>query len=387
MIAGTSIGAGMLALPIISAQQGFPYAVIVLIALWALTLYGALLILEISLHFPHGASFNTLGRQTLGRAGQSFINLCMVSLFYCLTSAYISGASHFLSEGLAQYTNIQWSHSLSALVFTVIFGGLVTWHTFAVDITNRLLLTLKLVAFFIVVALLIPHVDHHLLGNKNHEGKFGFAIAAIPVFFTAFGFHGSVPSIIKYVGHQTKSLRRVFILGSTIPLVLYLLWEIVTLGILPLHGTLSFSHIAAQDGNVAHFINALDSIVNNRWIHGSMHFFTDVAITTSFLGVTLGLFDFFADVLNAQQRSRRLLCAIITFLPPLLFAILSPNAFIAALGYAAIPLAFLAIILPAVMVWRIRHSENHSQYRVIGGPFGLGIAFLLGAMIIAIQLY
>ncbi|MCS5946990.1 hypothetical protein LNP25_28910 [Klebsiella variicola subsp. variicola] len=39
------------------------------------------------------------------------------------------------------------------------------------------------------------------------------------VIFTSFGFHGSVPSIVSYLGGDIRKLRRVFLIGSFIPLV------------------------------------------------------------------------------------------------------------------------------------------------------------------------
>ncbi|OGO92799.1 MAG: tyrosine-specific transport protein [Coxiella sp. RIFCSPHIGHO2_12_FULL_42_15] len=386
IIAGTTVGAGMLALPIISAGEGFPYAVIVLIALWALMLYGALLLLEVNLIFPHGASFSTLGRKTLGRPGQLITNLCMVLLFYCLTAAYISGGTDFLTVDFKQYLNLSLPRWASSLIFTVVLGGLVCWHTYAVDLANRALLTVKMIAFFSVTFLLIPHIDGSKLALQPDGSRFIFM--CIPIFFTAFGFHGSIPSIVKYIGHEPNRLRRIFVLGSALPLVLYILWEMVTLGILPQQGPQSFSTVMQQNSSVEAFITLLGAIINKKYLNYGINFFTDIAMTTSFLGVTLGLFDFFADMVNAKQQAlKRLGVGIMTFLPPLLFALFYPKGFIVALGYAAVPLALLATILPAFMAWRTRaqYHENY-PYKVAGGGIGLSIMVLFGVTIIVLQI-
>lgn len=49
----------------------------------------------------------------------------------------------------------------------------------------------------------------------------GLALSAIPVIFTSFGFHGSVPSIVSYMNGDIRKLRRVFMIGSAIPLIAY----------------------------------------------------------------------------------------------------------------------------------------------------------------------
>lgn len=386
MIAGTTIGAGILALPMVSAGQGFPYATLVLIALWALMLYGALLTLEVNLTFHHGASFSTLGKKTLGRAGQLTINACMISLFYCLTAAYISGGADFLHTDLQHY--LQWpvARPWCALLFTVALGSLVVWKTSAVDLANRLLLTIKMIAFLSVTFLLVPHVNYQQLQLQPENQRFVWM--SLPIFFTAFGFHGSIPSIIKYVGHHPRTLRRIFLLGSFIPLILYLLWEMVTLGILPRSGTPSFANLAAQHGSVAMFISELSSMLNTDYVRYGVNFFTDVAMTTSFLGVTLGLFDFFADLFKAKpQLSHRLGLGLVTFAPPFLFALFYPQGFITALGYAAIPLALLAIVLPSLMAFKTRRQTTHQYpYRVAGGALGLGVMVAAGLLIIGLQL-
>lgn len=386
IIAGTTVGAGMLALPILSANEGFPYAIITLIVLWALMLYGGLILLEANLHFPHGTSFSTLGIKTLGRFGQLITNLCMMLLFYCLTAAYIAGGTEFLTTGLKDYLGVDVPHWLNSLLFTAVLGGLVSWKTYAVDITNRILLSVKILAFFSAIFLLLPHVHYSLL--TPHPDGSRFILMTIPIFFTAFGFHGSVPSIVKYIGHRPKTLSRIFIIGSFIPLILYFLWEIVTLGILPQQGSASFASIAAQHGSVATFIVTLADLVNNKFVTIGINVFTDIAVTTSFLGVTLGLFDFFADMVKATHHTpRRVWVTFITFVPPLLFALLYPKGFIMALGYAAIPLALLAAILPALMVWKIRATNPAAEmYRVPGGKFGLVIMLLFGCIVILLQL-
>lgn len=386
IIAGTTVGAGMLALPMISAGEGFPYAILLLTALWAIMLFGALLILEVNLLHPHGSSFSTLSRETLGRPGQWVTNVCMVLLFYCLSAAYVSGGASLLASSLQRYFHINFPNWASACIFILIFGGLVSWKTSAVDVANRLLLALKMLAFFTVFFLLVPHVNYQQLGVPTNGAR--YMLMAIPIFFTAFGFHGSIPSIVKYIGHDAYALRRIFIIGSAIPLILYIFWEWVAIGILPQHGPLSFSLIAHHKNSVELFVGSLSAMIGNKGVNFGINFFTDIAMTTSFLGVNLGLFDFFSDIFKPLQKSwRKLIVCLITFMPPLFFAIFYPKGFIVALGYASIPLALLAIILPAIMVWCSRRSgDSATLYRVSGGMVGISLILLIGCGVITLQI-
>ncbi|XYU82413.1 aromatic amino acid transport family protein [Pasteurella multocida] len=47
LVAGTTIGAGMLAMPLTSAEMGFTYTLILLFILWGLLSYSALLFVEV----------------------------------------------------------------------------------------------------------------------------------------------------------------------------------------------------------------------------------------------------------------------------------------------------------------------------------------------------
>ena len=98
IIAGTTIGAGMLALPLASAGLGFTTATTIMIGIWALMTYTALLMLEVHQHADPSATLNTLAHQLLGRKGQTIATLAMFFLFYALCAAYIAGGGSQLSE-------------------------------------------------------------------------------------------------------------------------------------------------------------------------------------------------------------------------------------------------------------------------------------------------
>ena len=105
------------------------------------------------------------------------------------------------------------------------------------------------------------------------------------------------------------------------------------------------------------------------------------------MGVSLGLFDFFADTFKkGDNKNDRIKTALITFIPPLGFALFYPQGFIMALGYAAIALVVLAVFLPVIMVYKQRHSASvKAGYKVRSGNAGLVVAALCGVSIIAAQ--
>ncbi len=75
IIAGTTIGAGMLALPIASAGIGFGTSLVLMFALWALMAYTALLMVELHQYADHSATLHTLAKQVLGKKVNTIASL------------------------------------------------------------------------------------------------------------------------------------------------------------------------------------------------------------------------------------------------------------------------------------------------------------------------
>lgn len=380
IIAGTSIGAGMLALPIASAGLGFSTAITMLIIVWLLMTYTALLMLEIHQYASTEATLNTLARSLLGKKGQYIASFSVLFLFYALCAAYIAGGGSQLQNKMVNLLDIQVAPQIGSIIFAIIIAGIITLGTKAVDKVNRILFTVKIGALISLFYLLTPSIEGmNLLAMPLEQG---LIISAIPIIFTAFGFHGSIPSVVRYVGIDIKSLRKVMIIGATLPLFIYLLWQTISQGVIN-QDTLKSA------GGLNEFINILSVKLNTSNISSFINVFADLALATSFLGVSLGLFDFLRDALKrGSSKKDRLITAVVTFLPPLCFAIFYPKGFILALGYAAIALVVLAIFLPVSMVWAQRKykkvEDNH--YQVAGGKPILILVVICGVMVILAQL-
>src|SRR5699024_9658713 len=87
--------------------------------------------------------------------------------------------------------------------------------------------------------------------------------------------------------------------------------------------------------------------------------FAAAALVTSFLGVSLGLFDYIADLtVKYKQVNKTFVISLLTFVPPVTFALFYPEGFVLALGYAAIPLVFLVLFLPVFLIKRLYRLKN-----------------------------
>jgi tyrosine-specific transport protein len=89
LIAGTSIGGGMLALPVESALGGFIPSVFIYLICWALMASTGLLFLEVSLWIEGESNIISMAQKTLGWGGQLVAWLLYLFLFYSLTMAVV----------------------------------------------------------------------------------------------------------------------------------------------------------------------------------------------------------------------------------------------------------------------------------------------------------
>lgn len=380
-MAGTALGAGMLAMPLATAGIGFGSALLLLFGLWFIMSYTALLLVEVYQYNDARMGLGSLAYKYLGNFGRLIISVALPFLLYSLIAAYLAGGGEIIGESLSSLLGWQLPAYAGVLLFTLVGGGVVCFGTHSVDVINRVLFAIKIFFLAAMLILLLPHVQQvSLLSMPVEQAVF---LSAIPIVFTSFGFHGSVPSIVRYVGGDTAQLRKVFIIGSAIPLLVYIVWQVATLGAID---SSTFLGILADESGLNGLLAAVKAVVGTARVEMAVRLFAALALATSFLGVALGLFDFLADLLKRSDGvNGRLQTGAVTFVPPLLFALLYPKGFVFALGFAAIALAVLSLLLPALLVQQTR--KQHSQgYRVMGGQLGLLMVFMLGVAIIVIQL-
>lgn len=347
LVSGTSIGAGMLALPVISSFAGFVPSLFLLGICWLFLFSTSLLLLDVNLAFPGEVNLVTMAGKTLGIWGKVICWITYLLLLYSLTAAYIAGSSPLFIEAVHFATGFTLPNWLGPFPLLILFGFFVYMGTGPVDWVNRLLMCGLVLTYFLLVALLPPHIQPTLL---EHVDTIALWIA-IPVVITSYGFHIIIPTLTTYLNHDKKRLRITLFIGSLIPFLVYTLWEFLILGIVPLTGEYGLieAYMKGQTG-----ASSLSHVLDNGWITSIAKSFSFFAILTSFLGVSLSLSDFLTDGLHMKKFSlgREFAC-LLTFVPPLIFVLTYQRGFILALQFAGIFVAILLCILPAVMAWKL----------------------------------
>lgn len=382
LVAGTTIGAGMLALPVITGFAGFLPSILLLVVFWVYMLYTALLILELNLSMEKNTNLISMAKKTLGLPGEWIGWATYLFLLYSLTTAYLAGSGPIIIEFVEALTGYQLPAWSGALPLFAIFGYFVYAGTRSVDYLNRVLMIGLTATYALLVIFIAPHVQGSFLAHMNTN----YLLMSVSIIATSFGFHIIIPSLTTYLERDVVNLKKAIWLGSLIPLGVYIVWELLTLGIIPLNGSNSIAEGFQQGLNGAHL---LSEALGNSYIALIARFFSFFAIVTSFLGVSLSLFDCLGDSLKIEKtQGGRFFLFCLTFLPPLIFALSDPRAFLTALEYAgAFGVVILLGLMPALMAWSNRYWKHQaSTYQVKGGKICLIVVMIFSILIMLLEL-
>ncbi len=390
LVVGTTIGAGMLALPVATAELGFWGSTLLLIASWAVMTLCAFLFLEVNLWLPPNTNLISMAGATLGKPGQLVAWSVYLLLLYSILSAYIAGGGD-LFHYLLVSNGVHLSLETASILFTFLFGAVVYWGIRAVDYVNRGLMFGKMGAYFLLVVLITPFI--HATNLSAGEFKNIIAPSSLSVTVIAFTCAMVIPSLRTYFDEDIASLRKAVLIGTLIPLVCYIAWDMVIMGVVPLVGQFGLMNMLHSASANSDLVAALTGILEKQDITHLAKFFTSICMATSFLSISLSLSDFLSDGLRVAKKGfGSLVVFAATFLPPVFVVLFYPDAFIRGLHYAGISCFILMLLFPPLMVWsgrytsRVATAKGEAAYRVMGGKPLLGFLILFGILMVGIGL-
>ena len=388
IIAGTVIGAGMLANPTATSGVWFTGSLAVLLYTWFSMLSSGLMILEVNTHYPHGASFDTMVKDLLGPAWNVINGVAVAFVLYLLTYAYIFVGGDLTAKGIGSAVGSEISLTVGQLVFFGILAFCVWASARLVDRFTSILIGGMVLTFIWATGGLIADAKMPVLFDTQAPAGTSYWIyvaTALPVCLASFGFHGNVSSLLKYFKGDAPKVAKSLWSGTLIALVIYVLWQIAIQGNLPRN---EFAPVIAAEGQVSVLIETLSKFAQTGNMDKVLTLFSYMAIATSFLGVTLGLFDYIADIFKWNDSiSGRTKTAALTFLPPLISCLLFPTGFVTAIGYVGLAATIWTGIIPAMLLYRSRHKFGIGKnYKVYGGFWLMVWVFLFGIINIAAQI-
>lgn len=371
LVAGTTIGGGMLALPVLTSLAGFYPSLLLFFLCWIFMASTGLLFLEISQWMPSDSNIISMANFTLGKPGKFIAWLLYIFLFYCLTIAYIVGCGNIVSE-LTKFYVPDW---MGPIIFVLVFSPLIIIQTAIAGKLNIILVAGLGISYLAFVILGFNYVDSSLLQYADWSKS----LYVLPIAFISFAYQGIIPTLVTYMHRDIQKTRYAILIGSFIPLIAYAIWEWLILGIVP---TLGPGGLAEALKNGDNAVYPLRNFIQNSAVYYIGQAFAFFALVTSFLGVSLGLRDFLADGLQIKKDLKgKLTIALLILCIPLVVAILFPHIFLIALDFAGgYGSALLLGLLPIIMVWRGRYQMGLKGEEQIKG--GKVVLILLAAFVV-----
>lgn len=369
LITGSCVGAGMLGLPILTGLAGFFPALLMFFAAWLFMTLTALLLVEATAWFPKQTNLLSIVSYALGKGGRIFCWVAYLFLFYALLIAYIAASGSLCSSFLQKtYTLAPW---VGSLFFVVLFGAIVFLGTRPVDLWNRALMVGKILFFLALVWIGANYVQPSFLARSDLSVSF----FSLPILIISFGFHNMIPTIMGYMKGDVKKVKKTILLGSLFAFFIYIIWEILVLGIVPLEGSNGIKATLQMDKEGAQALAAVLPCHPIGFFAQGLAFF---AILTSFLAQALSLVHFLADGLRlSYAKKENFFLCLLALVPPLIVSLIYPHLFFKALNFAGgICAVTLFGIVPALIVWIGRKkAKSKGSYTLFGGrPLLIAIA-------------
>ena len=362
LVAGGAVGAGMFALPMVSAGAWFYYAICGLILVWAITLIAATSLAKVNLYLVTGdkpllpveSSFSNIVGYTLGPAFKALNNISIIFIMMILMYAYTTAGARIMFHS-AEMTGVALAAELRPFIsigFALVIAAIVVVGTALVSRISLLFILLMVLLFVLAAFEILPVMQVSHLAKSS--GDIQFLPSALPVYLTAFACGGLVPSLVRHYSLRPQYVKKSLVWGTLLSLCIYIIWLLITFTGIP---RAEYKTVIENGANIASLVSVLSDKVSTDQLASSLNLFSHCAIITSFLSVAIGLFHFMQDSLGLPNTLRgKTLTAVACFLPSTVASVLFPYGFVNAIGFAALFVAFSFFCLPALMCIKLKNK-------------------------------
>lgn len=358
---GTVIGAGILGIPYVVAQSGLLLGIINLIIVGTALLILHLCLGEITLRTKKIHQLAGYIEKYLGKKGKYFMICSMVVGIYGALIAYLIGEGDIFRTIFGG----------NPAVYTIIFFAIVSMILYqGIKATGRTEMLVIVIMILIVLLIGIFSIKNI---NTAHFTGFHWTKIAYPYGVILFAFVGTaaIPELREELQKKKKEMKKAILVGSITPIIIYLLFTIIALGII---GPANFNSLQ-PDERIATI--ALRIYAGN-YLSIAANIFAALAMFTSFLGLGLALKEMYEYDLKLKKTTAFLL----TIIPPLIIALSGMAQFIEIIGFTGAVAGGIDGILILSAYWKAKkYGDRKPEYSISIGrtiTFILIVMFLLG---------
>ncbi len=366
LITGNLIGAGILGLPINTGLAGLGPSILAMAAGGALMFLSAIILGDRAVRSRNESfDYPSMYEAILGKTGKWVAVAANLIILYGLLIAYLTGGAKII----ANFAGGAASPSLIMLLLAVPLVALTCINLSFLQKLNTLFILVLVSAFAILLGQGIGQIETSRLTRAD----WGYLPATLPIIVTAFHFHNIIPTISTSLGWDPARYRKAVFWGMALAFFMNGAWVLVGIGVIPLTGDNSI--LQAWQTNLPATV-PMGVQLQSVLFTVCAAIFALTAICTSFLANGLGLQGFIRDILvNTFNINRRPLVIALTFLPPVIIALVYPDIFLRALDLVGgVGIVVLFGVLPALIV--LLDRNHRPQMR------GLCLVALLFALFI-----
>jgi len=222
LFAGTIIGAGVLALPSVIAQTGALYGTMMMLIVGVFVLLVALMFGEVVLRTSEPHQLPGLAEKYVGR------NMMKMAIFFSVLAMYGALVAYIHGCGLVISQMIGISFTTAKILFFVPVAFITYFGIKGVEESETILTTIMIVSLIAITAGAFFFLDTANLAYSD------LTKVLLPVGVLVFALEGlpAIPQMNEVLGEEKKNLKKSILIGFSIPLVLYMLFSVATVGAL-----------------------------------------------------------------------------------------------------------------------------------------------------------
>lgn len=363
-LVGTIVGAGILGIPYVVAKAGFLVGLILMLLLGGAFILLNLFAGEVVLRTKEQHQLTGYAEKYLGRNGKRIMTFTMLFAIYGALTAYLIG------EGETLRAIFQWGEPLYYSLIFFVIGVFIIWR--GMKTTGKAELILISLLFLVVIFITVFSYKNL---NFNNFAVFDFGKLFLPYGIILFAMMGSpaIPEMQEVLGKDKQLLKKAIIVGTCIPIVLYIVFTFIIMGLVGLD---QFEVLAPNE--------RIATVALSIYVHPILGILANLLAILSMFTSFLTLGTALAQVYEYDYAISRSVSMLLTFAIPLIIVIFNLTTFIAVLGITGAIAGGLDGILITLMYWKAKVFGDRkpeyslSSYRWIGGL--LIFLFILGIL-------
>ena len=347
----------MLGIPYVLAKAGFVYGSIMILAIGIAFIFLNLFVGEVVLRTKGHHQLTGYAEKYLGLTGKRFMMFSMLINIYGALIAYLIGEGTTLHAIFGFGTPLMYTLIFFAICSFIIYRGIK-----ATGMTELILISLLLL---IVVIIGIFSYNQMNLSNLSVFHPAAFFIPYGVVLFALMG-SPAIPEIKEVLGKEKYKMKKAILIGSSVPIVLYLVFAFIVISIVGLD---NFSLLEANQ----RIATVALSIYSNQILGLLANLIAVLAMFTSFLTLGLALVDMYR---YDYDLSRHTALALTLFFP-LIVVLVGLTSFIAVLSLTGALAGGIDGILVILMYWKAKKLGTRKPEYSLKPHYILGTIMIL----------